>query len=443
MQHRIAILGAAGRDFHNFNVCFRGDPESRVIAFTAAQIPDIAGRRYPPELSGPLYPDGIPIVPEEHLELLIAKEEIDTAVLSYSDLSHNQVMDLASRAIAAGADFLLLGADRTMLQSRRPVISVCAVRTGCGKTPVSRRAVELLKEMGAQPVVVRHPMPYGDLARQACQRFATFADLDKHDCTIEEREEYEPHLRDGTVVYAGVDYQRILAEAENEAGVIVWDGGNNDTPFFHSDLEIVVADPHRAGHELLYHPGEVNFLRAGVIVINKVDSAPEADVETIRRNVRERNPRARAIETFSRISVDHPERLRGARVLVIEDGPTLTHGQMAYGAGVVAARQAGAEQVDPRPYAVGSLREVLAHFTRIGHLLPAMGYSKKQLAELEETIRRTPCDAVVVATPIDLARIIQISQPVVRVTYDVVEKSALTFSQVLREFAAQHPWPAR
>ncbi|HXQ25624.1 MAG TPA: cyclic 2,3-diphosphoglycerate synthase [Candidatus Acidoferrales bacterium] len=438
MQRRIAILGAAGRDFHNFNVCFRQDRESRVVAFTAAQIPGIAGRHYPPELSGTLYPDGIPIVPEEQMEQLIAKDKVDTAVLSYSDLSHNQVMDLASRAIAAGADFLLLGADRTMLQSRRPVVSVCAVRTGCGKTPVSRRIVELLKKMGAQPVVVRHPMPYGDLARQACQRFATFADLEKHDCTIEEREEYEPHLRDGTVVYAGVDYQKILDEAEKEAGVIVWDGGNNDTPFFRSDMEIVVADPHRAGHELLYHPGEVNFLRASVIVINKVDSAPEADVETIRRNARERNPKARVIETVSRISVNHPERLRGARVLVVEDGPTLTHGQMAYGAGVVAARQAGvAEQVDPRPYAVGSLREVFAHFSHIGLLLPAMGYGKKQLADLEETIRRTPCDAVVVATPIDLARIIQISQPVVHVTYEVVERSALTFSQVLHEFAAQ------
>lgn len=438
MLRRIAILGAAGRDFHNFNVCFRGDPDCRVIAFTAAQIPEIAGRRYPPELAGPFYPDGIPIVPEEQLEELIVRHKVGTAVFSYSDVSHNQVMDLASRAIAAGADFVLLGADRTMLPSRVPVISVCAVRTGCGKTPVSRRVVQLLKEMDVRPVVVRHPMPYGDLARQAVQRFASFADLDLHKCTIEEREEYEPHLRDGTIVYAGVDYQRILAEAEKEAGVIVWDGGNNDTPFFHSDLEIVVADPHRAGHELLYYPGEVNLLRAEVVVINKVDSALEANVEIVRRNVRERNPKAHVIEAASRITVERPESMRGAKVLVIEDGPTLTHGQMAYGAGVVAARQTGAaELVDPRPYAVGSLRDVFAHFAQIGPVLPAMGYSKKQLSELEETVRRTPCDLVLVATPIDLGRIIRISQPTVRVTYDVVERSALTLSQVVREFVAE------
>lgn len=439
MQRRIAILGAAGRDFHNFNVCFRSDPDCRIIAFTATQIPEIAGRRYPPELAGPFYPDGIPIVPEEQLEDLIVRDRVNTTVFSYSDVSHNQVMDLASRSIAAGADFLLLGADRTMLQSRVPVISVCAVRTGCGKTPVSRRVVQLLKEMDVRPVVVRHPMPYGDLAHQAVQRFVSFADLDLHKCTIEEREEYEPHLRDGTIVYAGVDYERILAEAEKEAGVIVWDGGNNDTPFFRSDLEIVVADPHRAGHELLYHPGEVNLLRADVVVINKVDSASDANVEIVRRNVHERNPKARVIETLSRVTVERPESVRGAKVLVIEDGPTLTHGEMAYGAGVVAARQAGAaELVDPRPYAVGSLRDVFAHFKHIGPLLPAMGYSKNQLSELEETVRRTPCDLVLVATPIDLGRIIRISQPAVRVTYDVAERSALTLSQVVSEFVAEH-----
>ena len=439
MQRRVAILGAAGRDFHNFNVCFRNDPDCRVIAFTAAQIPDIAGRHYPPALAGPLYPEGIPIVPEEQLEELIVRDKINMTVFSYSDVSHIQVMDLASRAIAKGADFLLLGADGTMLKSGVPVISVCAVRTGCGKTPVSLRVVELLKEMDIRAVVVRHPMPYGDLSSQAVQRFATWADLELQHCTIEEREEYERHLQAGTVVYAGVDYERILEEAEKEARVIVWDGGNNDTPFFRPNLEIVVTDPHRAGHELLYHPGEVNLLRADVIVINKVDTALHADVETIRRNVRTRNPRARVIETYSRITVERPESVRGARVLVIEDGPTLTHGQMTHGAGVIAARQAGAaELMDPRPYAVGSLRDVFAHFTHIGILLPAMGYSKTQLGELEETIRRTPCDIVIIATPMDLGRIVRISQPAVRVTYDVVERSSLTFSQVLREFVAEH-----
>ncbi|MBZ5701374.1 MAG: cyclic 2,3-diphosphoglycerate synthase [Acidobacteriia bacterium] len=439
MQRRVAILGAAGRDFHNFNVCFRKDPESRVIAFTAAQIPEIAGRRYPPELAGPLYPEGIPIVAEEQLEQLIVTEKVNLAVFSYSDVSHNQVMDLASRAIAAGADFLLLGAERTMLQSRVPVVSVCAVRTGCGKTPVSRRVVQLLKEMGARVVVVRHPMPYGDLARQAVQRFATFADLDRHRCTIEEREEYEPHLQAGTVVYAGVDYERILAEAEKEAGVIVWDGGNNDTPFLRSDLEIVVADPLRPGHELLYHPGEVNLLRADVIVINKIDAAQTANIATVRHNAQERNPKARLIETVSQIAVDHPESLRSARALVIEDGPTLTHGGMAYGAGVIAAQREGAaELVDPKPYAVGSLCGVFAQFPHIGNLLPAMGYSERQLSELEETIRRTPCDVVVVATPIDLGRIVRIAKPTVRVTYDVAERGTPVLPQVLREFLAEH-----
>ena len=435
MQRRIAILGAAGRDFHNFNVCFRKDPDCRVIAFTAAQIPDIAGRRYPPELSGPLYPAGIPIVAEEQVEQLIAQDQVNTAVFSYSDVSHNHLMDLASRVIAAGADFLLLGADRTMLKSRVPVISIGAVRTGCGQSPVARRVVQLLKERAERVVLVRHPMPYGDLARQAVQRFATRADLDRHQCTIEEREEYEPHLQAGTVVFAGVDYEKILAEAEKEAGFSVWDGGNNDTPFLHSDLEIVVADPLRAGHELLYYPGEVNLLRADVIVINKVDAAIEADVEIIRQNVRERNPKARVIEAYSRIAVDHPERLHGARVLVIEDGPTLTHGEMSFGAGVVAARNQGAaELVDPRPYAVGSLHEVFAHYRHIGSLLPAMGYSPKQLAELETTIRNTPCDVVVVGTPVDLGNVIRISQPTARVTYDVVERSVLTLAQVIGEF---------
>ena len=439
MKRRIVILGAAGRDFHNFNVCFRNKPEDQVVAFTATQIPDIDGRKYPPELAGPLYPDGIPVVSEAHLEQLILEQCVDLVVFSYSDVSHNHVMDLASRATATGADFLLLGADSTMLESRVPVVSVCAVRTGCGKSPVSRRVVGILRGLGLRVVVVRHPMPYGDLAQQRVQRFAALTDLDRHHCTVEEREEYEPHIISGTVVYAGVDYQAILAEAEREADVILWDGGNNDTPFFRSDLEIVVADPHRAGHELLYYPGEVNLLRADVVVINKVDTAAEADIETVRRNVARRNPHARVIEAASLVKVDQPEKIRGARVLVVEDGPTLTHGEMAYGAGVVAARQGGAEElVDPRPYAAGSLRGVFDKFPHIGALLPAMGYSAQQLAELEETIRRTPCDLVVVATPIDLGRLIEIPKPSVRVRYEIAERSQLTLADVLRDFAARH-----
>jgi predicted GTPase len=445
-RQRIAILGAAGRDFHNFNVCYRQAPEVEVVAFTATQIPDIAGRRYPAELAGPLYPDGIPIVGEEQLETLIAEGGVERVVFSYSDVAHVAVMDLASRALAAGADFLLLSPERTMLPARVPVVSVCAVRTGCGKSPVSRRVVQALRELGQRVVVVRHPMPYGELGRQRVQRFAVMADLDRHQCTVEEREEYEPHLRNGTVVYAGVDYGAILAEAEEEADIIVWDGGNNDTPFFRSNLEIVVADPHRAGHELLYHPGQVNLLRADVVVINKVDTAAETDTETVRRNVRRRNPSARIIEAASRVVADAPERLRGARVLVVEDGPTLTHGEMSFGAGVVAAQKYGAEQlVDPRPYAAGSLAEVFAKYPHIGALLPAMGYGNRQLAELEATIRRTPCDAVAIATPVNLERVIAIRQPCVRIGYEVVERGELSLADVLREFVIFHvpePVPA-
>jgi len=435
VKRRIIILGAAGRDFHNFNVCFRDSREDCVVAFTATQIPDIAGRRYPPELAGPNYPEGIPIVPEEALEHWIQEHGVNLVVFSYSDVSHNHVMHLASRATAAGADFLLLGTDNTMLESRVPVVSVCAVRTGCGKSPVSRRVVQTLRELGNRVVVVRHPMPYGDLTRQRVQRFASLADLDRHHCTIEEREEYEPHMVTGTVVYAGVDYAAILKQVEQEADVIVWDGGNNDTPFFRSNLEIVVVDPHRAGHELLYYPGEVNLLRADVVVINKVDTAPEAAVETVRRNVRQHNPQAEVIESASRVELDRADLIPGARVLVIEDGPTLTHGEMAYGAGIVAARQAGAaELVDPRPYAAGSLRDVFAKFAHIGPLLPAMGYSPQQLAELETTIRRTPCDVVVVATPVDLGRVLEIGKPAVRARYEVVERTDFTLSDALRAF---------
>ena len=439
MKRRIVILGAAGRDFHNFNLCFRDSTEDSVVAFTAAQIPGIAGRRYPAELAGPYYPEGIPIVPEESLEELISEQCVDLVVFSYSDVSHNHVMHLASRANAAGADFLLLGADNTMLDSRVPVVSICAVRTGCGKSPVSRRVVQTLRELGERVVVVRHPMPYGDLAQQRVQRFATSADLDRHHCTIEEREEYEPHIAGGTVVYAGVDYEAILSAAEQEAEVIVWDGGNNDTPFFRPSLEIVVADPHRAGHELLYFPGEVNLRRADVVVINKVDTAVEADIETVRHNVRALNPRAEIIEAASRVTMDSPNLVRGARALVIEDGPTLTHGEMSFGAGTVAARQAGAaELVDPRPYVSGSLREVYAKYGHIGPLLPAMGYSPQQLGELEAAIRHAPCDVVVVATPVDLGRIIQIAKPSVRVRYEVVERSDFTLSDALRSFVQHH-----
>lgn len=438
MQNRIVIIGAAGRDFHNFNVCYRDNSWDHVVAFTATQIPDIAGRRYPAELAGPLYPDGIPIVPEEELERLIKEERANVAVFSYSDVSHVRVMNLASRVLARGADFLLLSAEKTMLRSKVPVVSICAVRTGCGKSPVSRRVVELLKEQGLKVVAIRHPMPYGDLAKQKVQRFATISDMDNEKCTIEEREEYEPHVQTGTIIYSGADYRAILQEAEKEADVIIWDGGNNDTPFLKPDLEIVVADPHRAGHEVLYHPGEVNLLRANVVIINKVDSAFREAVETVRKNVQERNPKALIIETDSLVSVEQAERLRGARVLVIEDGPSLTHGEMAFGAGVIAARRAGATLVDPRQYAVGSIRDTFGKFTHMGSLLPAMGYSPKQLAELEETIRRTSCDFVLIATPIDLRHLIPIAQPSLRVTYEAVEHAPSKLAGVIQEFVNQH-----
>jgi predicted GTPase len=420
---RILILGAAGRDFHNFNVVFRGNPDYHVVAFTATQIPDIANRRYPPELADALqYPDGIPIFEEKDLERLIATERVDAVVFSYSDISHQNLMHLASRAVAAGADFWLLGTEHTQIKSSVPVVSVCAVRTGCGKSPVSRLVAFELRQRGWNPVVVRHPMPYGDLAAEAVQRFATMEDLDLQQCTIEEREEYEPHLRDGTVVYAGVDYERILRRAEKEADIILWDGGNNDTPFYASDLEIVVADPHRPGHELSYFPGEVNLRRAHVVVINKVDTAAQQDIETVRHNIRASNPKARIIETACRVSVPSPELVKGRRVLVVEDGPTLTHGEMPYGAGVVAARQFGAEElVYPKPFAVGSIRGTYEKYPHLTNLLPAMGYSVMQRHELEETINRVPCDLVLVATPIDLARVIRIDKPSLRVTYRVEE----------------------
>ena len=438
-MRKVLILGAAGRDFHNFNVVFRNNLDYQVVAFTATQIPDIAGRHYPPQLAGRLYPEGIPIFEEKYLEELIADHEIDTVVFSYSDVSYPTLMHLASRAVAAGADFWLLGTEHTQLESSVPVISVCAVRTGCGKSPVSRLVAAELRRQGRRPVVIRHPMPYGDLAAQAVQRFATMEDLDLQRCTIEEREEYEPHIRLGTVVYAGVDYEKILRQAEKEADVILWDGGNNDTPFYVSDLEIVVADPHRAGHELAYFPGEVNLRRADVVVINKVDTAQQRDIETVRQNIRISNPQAIAVEMACRVSVGTPEVIEGKRVLVVEDGPTLTHGEMPYGAGVVAARQCGAaELVDPRPYAVGSIRGTYERYTHLTSLLPAMGYSDMQRHELEETIRRTPCDLVVIATPIDLARVIKIEKPNLRVTYEVEEITKPGLTELIVKFTHEH-----
>ncbi|HXZ34353.1 MAG TPA: cyclic 2,3-diphosphoglycerate synthase [Terriglobales bacterium] len=436
---KILILGAAGRDFHNFNVVYRNDLDYQVVAFTATQIPDIAGRRYPPELAGRLYPDGIPILEEKDLEQLIAENEIDAVVFSYSDISYQNLMHLASRALAAGADFYLLGTKRTQLESHVPVISICAVRTGCGKSPVARLVTAELRRQGRRPVVVRHPMPYGDLAAQAVQRFATMEDLETQKCTIEEREEYEPHIRRGTVVYAGVDYEKILRRAEQEGDVILWDGGNNDTPFYKSDLEIVVVDPHRPGHELAYYPGEVNLRRADVIVINKVDTAQPRDIETVRHNIKLNNPKAAVCEMACRVTVAQPESVKGKRVLVVEDGPTLTHGEMPYGAGVVAAQQWGAtELVDPRPYAVGSIRNTYERYTHLTSLLPAMGYSATQRHELEETIRRTPCDLVIIATPIDLAQVIKIDKPNLRVTYEVEELTKPGLTERLARFTHEH-----
>lgn len=436
---RVVIIGAAGRDFHNFNVVFRDNPEFEVVAFTATQIPDIAGRKYPAELAGGAYPDGIPIVEEKDLETVIREKKADVAVFSYSDVSNQTLMTVAARVVAAGADFWLLSAERTMIKSSRPVISICAVRTGCGKSPVSRHTAECLRMLGWKPVAVRHPMPYGDLAAQAVQRFGTLADLTKHKCTIEECEEYEPHIVKGTVIYSGVDYEAILREAEKEGDIVLWDGGNNDTPFYKSDLEVVVVDPHRPGHELTYYPGNVNLLRADLIIINKVDTADPKNLDIVRANIRKYNPRAKVMETACRVTVTDPEMVKGKRVLVVEDGPTLTHGEMPYGAGVVAARHYGAsELIDPRPFAQGSIRGTFEKFTHLSDLLPAMGYSDTQRHELEETINKVPCDLVLIATPIDLARVIKIKKPTLRVSYEVEEQSKPGMREILAEFTAKH-----
>jgi len=428
-------MGAAGRDFHNFNLVFREKEEFEVVAFTATQIPDIEDRLYPPSLAGRLYPDGIPIFAEADLESIIKEKNVDLVVFSYSDVSHQHVMHCASRATAAGADFMMLGATHCMLKSNRPVVAVCAVRTGSGKSQTTRRVCEILRSRNKKIVVIRHPMPYGDLAKQAVQRFASLDDLDKHNCTIEEREEYEPHINRGTVVYAGVDYGKIVEAAQKEAEIIVWDGGNNDFPFIAPNLHIVVMDPHRAGHEMRYHPGETNLRMADVLVINKVCTASPEGVASVRESAAAVNPRATVVLAASPIFVENPELIRGKRVLCVEDGPTLTHGEMKYGAAVVAAKHYGASQiVDPRPYCVASIRQTFEAYPGIGTLLPAMGYSKTQVKDLEETINKTPCDIVLVGTPVNLARLIKINKPAVRVRYELQELGTPTLEQVLDRY---------
>jgi len=421
-RKKIIIMGAAGRDFHNFNTLYRDNKDINVVAFTATQIPDIEGRKYPARLAGKLYPKGIPIHDEKELHSLIRKHKVDEVVFSYSDVSFEYVMTKASEVIATGASFSMAGGEPTMIKSKKPVVAVCATRTGSGKSQTTRRVCQILQGMGKKVVAIRHPMPYGDLAKQAVQRFADYDDLDKHECTIEEREEYEPHIDRGIVVYAGVDYGAILKEAEKEADVIVWDGGNNDMSFYKADIYITVVDPHRPGHEMAYYPGLTNVLLADVIVINKIDSAHPEGIETVRENVRSANPDAAIIEAASPITVDDPGKIAGKKVLVVEDGPTLTHGEMTYGAGVVAAEKFGAaELVDPRPFTVGTITETFKKYPDIGILLPAMGYSGRQVKDLEKTINATACDAVIIGTPIDLRRVVKIKKPSVRVQYDLQE----------------------
>ena len=428
-------MGAAGRDFHNFNTFFRDNERYEVVAFTAAQIPNIEGRRYPTELAGKLYPDGIPIYPEGELVDLMKRFGVEQVVFAYSDIAHLDVMHKASLILANGADFRLMGNSSIVLQAKVPVISVCAVRTGSGKSPTTRKVCSILRKMGLKVVAVRHPMPYGDLVKQKVQRFATYADLDKHECTIEEREEYEPHIDKGIIVYAGVDYGAILRQAEKEADVILWDGGNNDFSFYKSDLEIVVADPHRAGHELSYYPGAVNFRRAKVIVINKMDTATQEGIDLVLANAKKVNPKATIIRANSPTIVKDGGRITGKRVLVIEDGPTLTHGGMKYGAGIVAARKYGAAAIiDPRPFAVGSIKKTFEKYNHLADVLPAMGYGDKQTRELAQTIEAVDCDLVVSATPIDITRVIKVSKPILRVGYELEEIGTPTLKDVLKKF---------
>jgi predicted GTPase len=433
MPIRTVIMGAAGRDFHNFNVFFRDNPEYHVVAFTATQIPDIDDRTYPGELAGRLYPDGIPIVPESELLDLIRRHSVDQVVFAYSDVPHEYVMHKASMVMAAGPDFRLMGEKSTQIKSAKPVVSVCAVRTGAGKSQTTRRVSAVLRAMGHRVAAIRHPMPYGNLVRQEVQRFENYDDLDENECTIEEREEYEPHIDAGVIVYAGVDYGKILRQAEQEVDIVLWDGGNNDFSFYVSDLKIVVADPHRPGHECRYHPGEMNVRGADVIVINKVDTAEPQAVAAVRENIRRLNPDAKIIEAESPLSVDRPDEIRGRRVLVVEDGPTLTHGEMAYGAGYVAAKRFGAaEIVDPRPFAVDSIAETFRKFPKTGPILPAMGYGEAQMRDLEATIDRSDADLVVVGTPIDLTRVMKIRKPYQRVRYELKEITRPNLEDILR-----------
>lgn len=432
---RVIIMGAAGRDFHNFNCCFRDNAAYRVVAFTAAQIPYISKRSYPPTLSGTLYPRGIPIYPETELSELIQRQRVNQVVFAYSDISHEELMHTASRVLACGADFRLIGPSATMLKSRRPVVSVCAVRTGCGKSQVVRYLCDILVERGIKPVVVRHPMPYGDLARQVVERFAQNSDLERYNCTVEEREEFEHLLELGAVVYAGVDYQKILQRAEAETDLIIWDGGNNDLPFFRSDMEIVVADPLRPGHETAWYPGEVNLRRANLVVINKVNAAEPAAISSVESSVRRVNPAATIIRTSSMVSAQDGELIKGKRVLVVEDGPTVTHGSMPSGAGLAAALQYGAaEVVDPRPWVQGSLAEIYNRYPHIGPVLPAMGYRPEQVMELSATIAAVPCDLVLAATPIDLARLVKTTRRIVRIAYNITETTGTPLRDAFHSF---------
>jgi predicted GTPase len=435
VKKKVIIMGAAGRDFHNFNVFFRDNPEYEVVAFTATQIPGIDDKKYPPELAGGMYPDGIPIYSEDDLAELIKKFDVEEVILAYSDLSHEDVMHKASKVLASGADFRLMGTKNTMISAKVPIISICAVRTGCGKSQTTRKVCDILRKKGKKVVAIRHPMPYGDLVKQSVQRYETLEDLDTNDCTIEEREEYEPHINQGTIVYAGVDYGKILAKAEKEADIIVWDGGNNDFSFYSDDLLIVVMDPHRPNHEMLYYPGETNFRMADILIINKIGTASRENVNILRKNIENINPDAKVIEAESTVSVDDPQQIRGKRVLVVEDGPSVTHGQMPYGAGEIASEKYhAAETVDPRPHAVGSIAETFEKYPHLEKILPAMGYSDKQVAELQETINACDCDVVVAGTPIDLSRVVTVNKPIVRVKYELQEIGEPNLETVLEDF---------